>query len=30
MTVFTKEIADAGKKNSEFDDWPDNPRPIGE
>ena len=26
MTVFTKEMEDAGKKASEFDEWPSNPR----
>ena len=26
MTVFTTEMLDAGKKCSEFDDWPSNPR----
>ena len=26
MTVFTEEMKDAGKKASEFDDWPKNPR----
>ena len=26
MTVLTKEMADAGKKASEFDEWPANPR----
>jgi len=26
MTVFTEEMKDAGKKASEFDDWPQNPR----
>ena len=26
MTVFTEEMRDAGKKASEFDDWPKNPR----
>jgi len=26
MTVFTKEMADAGKEASEFDEWPSNPR----
>ena len=26
MTVFTKEMEDAGKKASEFDEWPPNPR----
>jgi hypothetical protein len=26
MTVFTEEMADAGKKASEFDEWPENPR----
>jgi len=26
MTVFTKEMADAGKKASEFDEWPVHPR----
>ena len=26
MTVFTKEMEDAGKKASEFDEWPLNPR----
>tara|TARA_R110000824_G_scaffold122379_6_gene279396 strand:- start:471 stop:1028 length:558 start_codon:yes stop_codon:yes gene_type:complete len=29
MTVLTKEMADAGKKCSEFDEWPENPRSIG-
>jgi len=26
MTVFTEEMKDAGKKASEFDEWPSNPR----
>ncbi len=26
MTVFTQAMADAGKKASEFDEWPSNPR----
>ena len=26
MTVFTKEMEDAGKKASEFHEWPENPR----
>ena len=26
MTVFTEEMKDAGKKASEFHDWPENPR----
>ena len=26
MTVFTQEMQDAGKKSSEFDEWPRNPR----
>ncbi|MAK52238.1 hypothetical protein, partial [Marinobacter sp.] len=26
MTVFTEEMKDAGKKASEFDEWPENPR----
>jgi len=26
MTVFTEEMRDAGKKASEFDEWPENPR----
>ena len=26
MTVFTEEMRDAGKKASEFDEWPQNPR----
>ena len=26
MTVFTEEMQDAGKKASEFDEWPQNPR----
>ena len=26
ITVFTEEMRDAGKKASEFDDWPKNPR----
>jgi len=26
MTVFTQEMLDAGKKSSEFDEWPRNPR----
>ena len=26
MTVFTKEMQDAGKKASEFHEWPENPR----
>jgi hypothetical protein len=26
MTVFTKEMEDAGKEASEFDEWPKNPR----
>ena len=26
MTVFTKEMEEAGKKASEFDEWPSNPR----
>ena len=26
MTVFTEEMEDAGKKASEFDEWPSNPR----
>ena len=26
MTVFTEEMQDAGKKASEFNDWPVNPR----
>jgi hypothetical protein len=26
MTVFTEEMKDAGKKCSEFDEWPSNPR----
>lgn len=26
MTVFTEEMKDAGKKSSEFDEWPSNPR----
>jgi hypothetical protein len=26
MTVFTEEMRDAGKKASEFNDWPVNPR----
>ena len=26
MTVFTKEMRDGGKKASEFDEWPENPR----
>jgi|TARA_R100000084_G_C4648815_1_gene148384 hypothetical protein len=30
MTVFTEEMQDAGKKASEFHDWPENPRESGE
>jgi hypothetical protein len=30
MTVLTEEMKGAGKKHSEFDDWPQNPRLIGE
>ena len=26
MTIFTEKMRDAGKKASEFDDWPSNPR----
>ena len=26
MTVFTEEMADDGKKASEFDEWPEDPR----
>ena len=30
MTVLTEEMKGEGKKHSEFDDWPQNPRLIGE